>query len=153
MKTAHHFAAALLAPVLALSEAIAERPSSPEAPETPRAVVDAFHQALEAGSSADVLSLLTRNVVFFEMGAAENSRREYEQMHLASDVRQAKRAKLRRLSRRVSGSKDVRWVLSVYRIEDGTNVNARMAETVILRNKSGKWRIAHIHWSETPFSP
>ena len=124
-----------------------------ETPRTPRAVVETFHRYLVEGDTAGVLSLLTRNVIFFELGQSENSRREYEQVHLAGDIRRAARSKLRRLSRRVTGDKAVRWVLSVYRIEDDTNLNVRLAETIILRNKSGKWRIAHIHWSETPVSP
>ncbi|MCH9671825.1 MAG: nuclear transport factor 2 family protein [Gammaproteobacteria bacterium] len=120
---------------------------------TPRGVVEAYHRALAEQDGAKVLSLIARNAVFFELGQAEGSRREYEQIHLASDMRRAASARLRRLSRRVAGSADVRWVLSVYRIEDGSKLKVRLAETIILKKQSGKWRIAHVHWSETPFSP
>jgi len=118
--------------------------------DAPSAVVRSFHEALASGNRERVLELLDPDVVIFEQGGAEMSRDEYASHHLGEDI-EFSRSTSRKLVSQTSGDKGASaWVLSISETSGtfgGKDVASRTAETMLLKQKSGEWRIAHIHWS------
>jgi len=119
---------------------------------SPAEIVDAFHGALRAGDTARALSLLDREIIVFEFGVADLKLEAYALTHLPIDMDLAARTRWELQTRRVAGSGEQRWVLSVYRVTgpaeaDKPAVDQTMAETIILRRIGDGLRIAHIHWS------
>ena len=78
------------------------------------------------------------------------SRDEYASHHLGEDI-EFSRSTSRKLVSQTSGDKGASaWVLSISETSGtfgGKDVASRTAETMLLKQKSGEWRIAHIHWS------
>jgi ketosteroid isomerase-like protein len=94
--------------------------------------------------------MLDPEVVIFEAGGAEFSRKEYLAGHARSDAEflAAAQVKPGRRAARVSG--DLAWVASLAQIgteRDGKTITVDAAETMLLRRGSDGWRIVHIHWS------
>ena len=161
--------AAVLATLLSLdagSVAIAHEPTasrlsvseqvSPEAVAA-AAVVDAFHAALRRGDTAAALELMAADALIYEEGGAERSRDEYAAHHLASDAAFAAAvtsARSHRVGRAVGG---VAWIASESRTTGrfrDRDVDRLSAETMVLRQQGGRWRIAHVHWSSrAPTAP
>ena len=120
------------------------------AEDTPKAVVDAFHAALQGGKGEAALALLADDVLIFESGHAEQSKEEYAAGHLAADMEYEAAIKSTVTDRRLSAEGDVAWIateghsVGTFR---GKDVNLMTTETMVLRRLPEGWRIVHIHWS------
>lgn len=117
----------------------------------PADAVDAFHQALKNKDTAAALSLLDRELVVFEFGVVDPTAEAYAFQHLPFDIDAAAVSTWNIENRRVGGEGDVRWVLTTYHVTgrrgDGSPIDLRTLETMILRRTSGLFRIVHMHWS------
>jgi ketosteroid isomerase-like protein len=142
-KTPPHVFVALLASLFVGLSATAAEPSTPEQ------TVDAFHKALRAGHRARALSLLSADVLVFEMGMIDVSREAYAATHLQTDIEAAGQMRRELLTRRSGGAGDSRWLLSTYRLStNGTDpAPLTVVETIILRRTGTTWHIEHLHWS------
>ena len=145
MTTRHSALAAAMAALLAVGAppAAAQNPS-------PTDVVDAFHEALQAGDRRRVLEQLTADVLVFEQGRLDRSRTDYAREHLAEDIGFAATTKhsVVRRSAKIQGA--VAWVMSVNRTRGKVrdrDLDLVTDETMVLVRVGSKWRIAHIHWS------
>lgn len=111
--------------------------------------MDAFHSALRAGDRALALSLLSPDVLVFEMGMVDVSREAYAATHLQADIEAAGQFRRQLLSRQSGGAGDSRWMLSTYCLSTNENDPAPLTvvETIILRRTRTTWHIEHLHWS------
>ena len=116
---------------------------------TPQETVDTFHDALRNGDPALALSVLTRDVIVYEMGLVDQSRNAYAASHLPADMKAAAGYKQELLRRRIGGTGDQRWIVSTYR-RRSKDLAWTELETIFLRQVGGNWRITHIHWSSEP---
>jgi ketosteroid isomerase-like protein len=117
---------------------------------SPAEVMDAFNTAINRGDAKAAASLLTRDAIVFEMGLADRSRRHYEGLHLKLDIEFARTTTRTLVSRRQGADGSLHWILSLYKGEgtfEGKRVLDSTAETALLRQVAGRWRIAHLHWS------
>lgn len=112
--------------------------------------VDAFHQALATGDSAAALELLDEQVQIFEQGYVEQSKAEYAQHHLGSDMAFSSATKRSLTKRSGANAGDLAFVISEGATTGsykGKAINSVTLETMMLRQTANGWRIAHIHWS------
>ena len=128
-----------------------ELPVQPE--EEVRAVVRAFHAAMEAGDTSEVLGLLAEDAVVLEDGLIEG-REEYRSGHLGRDARVAREVPGRRGEVVVTISGNAAWAYSSSVLRgnlDGRPVSSRTAELMVLtRGEGGRWTIRALHWSTMP---
>jgi ketosteroid isomerase-like protein len=118
---------------------------------TPEQTVELFHNALRSGDRALALSLLSPDVLVFEMGMIDASRDAYAAKHLQADIEAAGEMRRELLSRRSGGPGDSRWLLSTYRLRTNESDPAPLTvvETIILQRTGTTWHIIHLHWSVT----
>ncbi len=118
----------------------------------PKAVVAAFHDALERKDEAAIHKLVLPDVVIFESGNAERSLAEYAGHHMPADMEFAASVSRTISDQRVIQNDDTAWVLTES-ASKGTfrnqPVHSRLMETMILKRMDEDWRIAHIHWSSS----
>lgn len=124
-------------------------------PESPEAVVDAFAAALGAGDEEAVRALLTPGVIIAEGGGAERSLDEYSSHHMPADMAFTAAMTTTLKTREVLAGGDIASVVSESEMHgdfQGKSLHLKMMETMVLRQDSGRWRIAHIHWSSAPIT-
>jgi ketosteroid isomerase-like protein len=129
---------------------LAATPLAAQAPDSPAAVVNAFHAAQAAGDSLESLEFLAPDAVIYESGGVEASRDEYRAHHLGIDVAFAAATRREIVDQRVGAAGDVAWVLTQSRVTGRfreRDVDSRGVETMLLRQTPGGWRIVHIDWS------
>lgn len=118
--------------------------------QSPAEVVDAFHDAVTRGDSAEALSYLHPDVVIFESGGAEMSRDEFAAGHLGADMRFAAATTREVTDSRTIMGDGVAVVMNRHR-RTGTmgdrEINSVGVETAVLRLSEGDWKIVHLHWS------
>ena len=122
----------------------------------PEAIVEAFHAALSSGDRRWALTLLAPDVLIFEGAGAERSRDEYAGHHMDSDMAFLREMTITVLERKVHAYESVAWIVTTTRTQGvykGKKVDLSGTETAILEQRSGEWRIVHIHWSSRPMSP
>jgi len=113
------------------------------------AVVQSFHQALESGDSARVMSLLANDASVLESGGIE-SRSEYRSHHLTSDIEFAKSVKSVRAPLSVTLAGNAAWTMGTSTTQGefrGRTINSVGAESMILTKSASGWKIRSIHWS------
>ena len=113
------------------------------------AVVQSFHNALESGDSARVMSLLANDASVLESGGIE-SRGEYRSHHLASDIEFAKSVKSVRGVLSVTVADKAAWTMGTSTTQGefrGRTINSVGAESMILTKSASGWKIRSIHWS------
>ena len=123
-----------------------------ETKDAPSAVVASFHDALASGNRDRVLELLDPEVVIFEQGGAEVSRDEYASHHLGEDIEFSRPTSRQIVDQRNGADGKSAWVLTISEtsgIFGGKDVSSRNAETMLLNQQPGGWRIVHIHWSSS----
>jgi len=123
-------------------------------PRTAAATADAFVDAIAQGDAAVARALLMPGVLIFESGEAEMSADEYARHHLPADIKFMAGMKIEQLSRSSGGDQTTGWVATRLRISGhyrGKAVDLASTETVILTLTGAGWRIAHIHWSSSPY--
>jgi ketosteroid isomerase-like protein len=136
--------------LLTLSLALLLAACTGPAHEEPRAVVEAFGQALAAGDAAKAQALLAPDVLIYEFGGQEASREEYAASHLKADMEFLKGATVTVLDRRDGVHGDVAVVTTRTRATGSYKdkpFDQLGTETMVLRRDGADWRITHIHWS------
>lgn len=117
---------------------------------SPSETVDAFHDAIGKADPARVLELLAPQATFFEQGFAELSRDQWIGNQL-KDTMAFYQVTARRTDRRETKQVgDAAWVLSTVITTgnvDGQKLELEGAETAILQQEGGAWKIVHLHWS------
>jgi ketosteroid isomerase-like protein len=123
----------------------------PEAARGAAAAVDAFHAALRRGDARAALGFVAEEAVVFEEGRAERSKAEYAARHATADAAFSKAVSSVRSRRTGHAAADLAWIASESRSKgsfNGRPVDRIMVESMVLRrDKSGAWKIVHIHWS------
>ncbi|KAA3634033.1 MAG: hypothetical protein DWQ08_01090 [Proteobacteria bacterium] len=126
-------------------------PRGDETSRSAEATIDEFYNALQSENAALALSMLSRDVLVYEMGAVDRSRKEYATRHLATDMKAAVSLRRELLSRRREGAGDIRWVFSTYLevavAPDEKETENQATETIGLRFDGQAWRILHMHYS------
>lgn len=116
----------------------------------PSDIVDLFHRSLAAGDRGRALALLSPQLIVFEDGESQNSRGAYGAEHLFSDMEFA-RSTTRHINRRwEKAGEEQALVVSWVKLSGtfrGLPADREMLETIVLVRRSGRWVIAHIHWS------
>ena len=133
---------------LITTETARSEPSAPDAAAI-GAVVDDFHQALTAGDSKRVISLLLPDALIVEAGTVQ-TRVEYESEHLGEDIAFAREVPGKQTSRSVQQAGEVAWVTSTFRVTGkfhDKSINNLAAETAVLTRTADGWRIQTLHWS------
>lgn len=123
-------------------------------PRTAVATVDAFVDAIARGDGAAAHALLMPGVLIFESGEAEMSADEYARHHLPADIKFMAGMNIEQLSRGSGGDQSTSWVATRLRMRGhhrGKAVDLESTETVVLTLTGEGWRIAHIHWSSSPY--
>ena len=114
------------------------------------AVVERFNTALSSEDLATVGSLLAPVVLILESGGAERSREEYLGHHAVSDAAFLKGAHRQLLRQRARTAGEFAWVgteSELHAQKDGKPLTVQSTETMVLKQTTDGWRIAHIHWS------
>lgn len=115
--------------------------------------VDRFSKSLKSGDLKAVESLLDPEVLILESGGAERSRQEYLSHHASSDAKFLKDAHVQLLHRTAERSGDMVWVGSeseIHTQKEGKPFTLLSAESMVLKEVGGDWKIVHIHWSSRP---
>lgn len=127
----------------------------PESAQAATTVVERFGAALKKGDLATVEAILDPNVLIFESGGAERSRKQYLSHHAAADAKFLKDAHIQLTHRTARRDGDLAWVGSeseTHIKKDGKPATLLGTETMVLKLEGEDWRIVHIHWSSQPKS-
>ena len=125
----------------------------PNSVSAPVATVDAFEAAIVRGDEAAAKALLAPDVLIYESGGQETSRDQYAAYHMKGDMAFLAGSKREVLSRASGGDEQHAWVTTRSRItgrHKEKDVEILSTESMMLKNTSEGWRIAHIHWSSRP---
>ncbi len=122
----------------------------PAAAEAAVAVAERFNASLANGDLTTVEALLAADVLILESGGAERSREEYMGHHAASDAAFLKGAHRQLLRQRARAAGEFAWVgteSELHAQKDGKPLTVQSTETMVRKQTTDGWRIAHIHWS------
>ena len=114
-----------------------------------------FHDALKAGDTATVKSLLSPDLRVLEGGEVEN-RAQYVSHHLAEDIEFAKTVKDEQTLVSYVRQGNVAWLVSTSTATgkfNGRDINSVGAELMILSRTQKGWQIRAIHWSSARRQP
>ncbi|NQD36961.1 nuclear transport factor 2 family protein [Permianibacter sp. IMCC34836] len=116
----------------------------------PLLTVAAFHQAMQQGDKNAVLAKLRDDVLIYESGHVERSRREYGEHHLSADIAfsQAVKRKVLKTDSAINGALAVvtQETETTGRYQD-KDVHLIGVETTVLVQTGDDWQIQHVHWS------
>jgi ketosteroid isomerase-like protein len=122
----------------------------------PTEALDGFHAAIEKGDVNKVLELLAPEATIYEQGFAETSRESWTTNQLKDAIEFALRTDRRTLRRESRQVGDVAYVLTTTLTTgniEGHRLELEGAETAVLRQEGGVWRIVHLHWSAHEKAP
>ena len=117
---------------------------------SPAQTLSAFYDALARGDVTGASATLADDVLIFESGYVERSKKEYVGHHLLDDIDFAKATtrKLLHQSEKITGD------LAVIESETETMgtfqrkpIHLYGTETAVLTKVNGRWMMQHIHWS------
>ena len=117
--------------------------------------VSAYHAALVKGDRAAAMALLAPDAQILESGHRE-TRDEYENGHLGSDIEFAKAVPSTRGAMVVRQEGNVAWTTGTGRSKGtfkGREIEAENAELMVLVKTDDGWRIRAIHWSAHMHGP
>lgn len=118
-------------------------------PTTAENVLDAFHHALEEGNGEGALRWLADDAVILEGGVAQ-SKEEYADHHLGSDMAFLAETQSRRLSRESRSGDGVVIVITRTELKGvfrDREIDLVSSETAVLKWVGEDWKIQHLHWS------
>ena len=128
------------------AESSAGQPSSTAAA---LATAARFHDLLARGDSAGAALLLAPDAIILESGDLE-TRAEYVAHHLPEDIKFARSVATKRTVVNATRDGNVVWVTATSVSKgtfDGTPINSRGAELIVLSMTGRGWLIRAIHWS------
>ncbi len=114
-----------------------------------------FHEALEAGDTATVKTLIAPDLQILEGGEVE-SRSQYFAYHLAADIEFAKAVRSERTVVFYASEGSVAWLAATSTSTgkfNGRDINSVGAELMILSRTQNGWKIRAIHWSSARRQP
>jgi ketosteroid isomerase-like protein len=115
-------------------------------------VFESFYGAIKRGDAPAAMSVIAPDAVFIESGTLE-TRAEYEQNHLPSDIEFERQVTGKRDPLRITFAGDTAWVIATTEYDgtfEGSPVGFVSAQLMVLTHDSGAWRIRAIHWSSRP---
>ena len=113
-------------------------------------VITQFHKAIKKGYQKKARSLLDDNAIIFEGGKVERSADDYANHHMISDMKYLAKIHTEVLEHSVKVVGDTAYSMSRTKSTGqykGKYINSEGMESMVLLKKEGKWKIAHIHWS------
>jgi ketosteroid isomerase-like protein len=117
---------------------------------TPEDRVAAYHQAILDGDIEAAKGMLDEDLLLFEDGYAETSRKHYAKGHLKDDIAFSAKAK-RKLESQISWIEgSTATVVSTYDLKTrykNKRYHIKSAETMTLKHIDDQWVIVHVHWS------
>lgn len=122
----------------------------------PTEALDNFHAAMKKKDGAKVLALLAPEATIYEQGFAETSRDQWKEHQLAEALDFAANTERRTLRRESKQVGDVAYVMTTTLTTgsfDDRKLELEGAETAVLRQENGVWRIVHLHWSAHEKAP
>lgn len=126
--------------------------ASPEIKGDPAQIADALYAALVEGDDTTVGKLLSENIVILEGGHAQKSRDEYMSGHMKSDMAFLPNINREIISREVSQSDGLAWVITHSRSTGtykGKELNFTSREMLVMRHNGTAWQITLIHWADS----
>jgi ketosteroid isomerase-like protein len=109
-----------------------------------KAAIEAFYAAVKKGDPKAAMALVAPDAMFVESGRLE-TRQQYEENHLPSDIDFEKEATGKRSPWRITVNGDTAWGIASTEYQSEGFVSTQLA--VVTRGEDGKWLIRSIHWS------
>lgn len=125
-------------------------PALVAAASTPLETLLRFHTALRENDRETALAQLAANVVIYEQGFADTSRKSWAGGQLQDALDFARNTQRVTLQQQTQRSGDLAWVVSTTQTDglfEGQVLTLLGTETAILRSEGGDWKIIHLHWS------
>jgi ketosteroid isomerase-like protein len=122
----------------------------------PTEALDNFHAAMKRGDGEKAIALLSPEATIYEQGFAETSRDQWKQNQLAEALQFATHTERRTLRRESNQVGDLAYVMTTTLttgVFDGRKLELEGAETAVLRQEAGVWKIVHLHWSAHENAP
>lgn len=119
-----------------------------------KAAIESFYAAMKTGDTTAAMAMLAPDAMFVESGRLE-TRQQYEENHLPSDIDFEKQITGKRGPWRITTNGDTAWGIASTTYDEGTfngrDVNFVSRQlAVVTRGEDGKWLIRSIHWSSMP---
>ena len=117
---------------------------------SPEDTIAAFHKALKGGDVDTATMLLHPELLIYEDGHVEKSRKEYASGHMKSDMAYSAKSKQKLLDRTSWIEGETVTVSSIYDFKTRykrKDIHLEQTETMVLKQNEGSWQIVHIHWS------
>ena len=128
----------------------AERRSAETDEADVQAAIESFYAAMKKGDSKAAMAMIAPDAMFVESGRLE-TRQQYEESHLPSDIDFEKQITGRRSSWQITINGDTAWGIASTTYKgpvDGADVSFVSTQlAVVTRGEDGKWLIRSIHWS------
>ena len=117
---------------------------------SPLQALTGFYNALARGDVTAASAALADDVIIYESGYVERSKKEYVGHHLVEDIDFAKTTTRKLLHQSEKITTDLAIIESETETTgmfQGKSVHLYGTETVVLSRVDGRWRMHHIHWS------
>ena len=125
------------------------QPDAGAAQASPAIVADKLYEALSTGDVSTVKALLAKDVLVLEGDHAQNSRVEYMSGHMLSDMVFLPNVTREIISRSVSHSGDLAWIITKTRTigqYEDKYIDTEGREMLVMKHDGEKWQVTLIHW-------
>ena len=131
----------------------AERRSAETDEADVKAAIETFYAAMKKGDPKAAMAMIAPDAVFVESGRLE-TRQQYEESHLPSDIDFEKQITGTRGPWRITINGNTAWGIASTEYKgpvDGRDLSFVSTQlAVVTRGEDGKWLIRSIHWSSMP---
>ena len=118
-----------------------------------KAAIETFYAAMKKGDPKAAMAMIAPDAVFVESGRLE-TRQQYEESHLPSDIDFEKQITGTRGPWRITINGNTAWGIASTEYKgpvDGRELSFVSTQlAVVTRGEDGKWLIRSIHWSSMP---
>jgi ketosteroid isomerase-like protein len=119
------------------------------------AVLESFYGAIKRGDAKAAMSQIAPDAMFIESGRLE-TREQYEQNHLPSDIDFERQITGKRGPLRITFAGDTAWIIATTEYDgkiEGGSVSFASSQLMVLTRDADAWKIRSIHWSSRPLEP
>ena len=138
---------------VALAASCTSSTSKPTDEADVKAAIESFYAAMKKADSKAAMAMIAPDAMFVESGRRE-TRQQYEENHLPSDIDFEKQITGKRSPWRITINGDTAWGIASTEYEgpvDGGDVSFVSTQlAVVTRGEDDKWLIRSIHWSSMP---
>jgi len=131
----------------------AERRSTETDEAEVKTAIETFYAAMKKGDPKAAMAMIAPDAVFVESGRLE-TRQQYEESHLPSDIDFEKQITGTRGPWRITINGNTAWGIASTEYKgpvDGRDLSFVSTQLAVLtRGEDGKWLIRSIHWSSMP---